>query len=99
MRLVTYGVIRTKAKTPMQERLLAIYVRIRDLLATFEPESAGIEVCFRPKCHHSDNSQSGTRRRSVGAGTSPAFPSANTHHQDQRESVAGYGNADKIRCN
>ncbi|MCB8945431.1 MAG: crossover junction endodeoxyribonuclease RuvC [Ardenticatenaceae bacterium] len=43
---VTYGVISTSAKDEMPARLQAIYQQTNDLIAEFEPDTAGIEEVF-----------------------------------------------------
>ncbi len=43
---VTYGTITTPAKTPMAERLQTIYNELNQLLATYQPDTAGIEEVF-----------------------------------------------------
>lgn len=43
---VAYGVITTPAKTPMPQRLQQIEQELADLLATYQPDSAGIEEVF-----------------------------------------------------
>lgn len=43
---VTYGVISTKAKTPMPQRLQQIYQAVTDLINEYQPDTAGIEELF-----------------------------------------------------
>ncbi|MEM7116551.1 MAG: crossover junction endodeoxyribonuclease RuvC [Chloroflexota bacterium] len=43
---VTYGVISTKAKTPMPQRLQEIYQAVTDLISEYQPDTAGIEELF-----------------------------------------------------
>jgi crossover junction endodeoxyribonuclease RuvC len=45
-RLASYGVISTKTGTPQGERLNAIYNRLTDIIAEFQPREAGMETLF-----------------------------------------------------
>ncbi len=44
--LVTYGVIKTEAKTPLSSRLDRIFSDIEEILATFKPDAVAIEELF-----------------------------------------------------
>jgi crossover junction endodeoxyribonuclease RuvC len=45
-RLVAFGVIRTSAKTPFEQRLLAIAAGLRGLIQQYVPEAAAVEGVF-----------------------------------------------------
>lgn len=45
-RMVSYGVIETKAHTPRSERLLAVYNRLCSVIEEFKPEEAGMETLY-----------------------------------------------------
>jgi crossover junction endodeoxyribonuclease RuvC len=95
MRMVTYGVIRTKAKTPMQERLLTIYSGIRDLLTEFEPDSAGIEELFFGRNVTTAITVGQARGVVLLALAQANIPIGEYSPPKIKEAVAGYGNADK----
>ena len=44
--VVEYGVITTKAHTPMQERLQIIYEDLNSLLSEYKPDTAAVEELF-----------------------------------------------------
>ena len=44
--VVTYGVIRTPAKDEMPHRLQTIYQELSQLIAEYEPDTAGVEELF-----------------------------------------------------
>ena len=46
MKLINYGCIETKAGTPMQNRLRALQLGIRDLLAIYKPDDVAFEELF-----------------------------------------------------
>jgi crossover junction endodeoxyribonuclease RuvC len=48
-RLVSYGVIETKAHEEYGQRLLTIYNRISAVISEFKPDEAGIEILFFSK--------------------------------------------------
>ena len=43
---IVYGVISTKAHTPMQLRLQTIYQDLTELIEEYKPDAAGIEEVF-----------------------------------------------------
>ncbi len=45
-RMVSYGVITTKADAPHGERLLAIYNRLKAVIDEFQPDEAGMETLY-----------------------------------------------------
>lgn len=49
LQAVHYGVIRTTPDMPMPERLVAIYDELTALIATYKPDSAGVEELFFAK--------------------------------------------------
>lgn len=48
-RMVSYGVINTKAESPHGERLLAIYQRLQAVIDEFKPDEAGMETLYFAK--------------------------------------------------
>lgn len=46
LRSVEFGVISTPAQSPMAERLLLLYQRLRDILLLYRPESCAVEKLF-----------------------------------------------------
>jgi crossover junction endodeoxyribonuclease RuvC len=95
MRMVTYGVIRTKAKTPMHERLLIIYREMRDLLTEFEPDSAGIEELFFGRNVTTAITVGQARGVVLLAIAQAGIPIGEYSPPKIKESIAGYGRADK----
>ena len=46
MRLINYGCIETKAGVPMQDRLRALQLGIRDVLSLYHPDEVAFEELF-----------------------------------------------------
>lgn len=94
---VTYGVIQTSAKQPMPNRLLRLYQELKDIILLHQPDCAAVEKLFFQK-----NVRTAI---SVGQGRGVALLALAETQMDVgeytpleiKQSVTGYGKADKIQ--
>lgn len=94
-RPVTYGVIITKAKTPMPERLKRIYEELNVLLAEFQPDAAGIEEVFFGRNVTTAITVGQARGVLMLALVQAGIPIAEYSPPKIKGAVTGYGKADK----
>ena len=95
MRLVNYGCIETKAGNPMQNRLRALQLGVRDLLTIYKPDDVAFEELFFAR--------NVTTALMVGAARGAAIIAAAEYTENLyeytpmqiKQSVTGYGKADK----
>ena len=95
MRLVDYGCIETKAGVPMQDRLRALQLGVRDLLAIYKPDDVAFEELFFAR--------NVTTALMVGAARGAAIIAAAEYTRNLyeytpmqiKQAITGYGKADK----
>ena len=95
MRLVNYGCIETKAGVPMQHRLRALQLGVRDLLSVYKPDDVAFEELFFAR--------NVTTALMVGAARGAAIIAAAEYTQNLyeytpmqiKQAITGYGKADK----
>ena len=95
MKLINYGCIETKAGVPMQNRLRALQLGVRDLLNIYHPDDVAFEELFFAR--------NVTTALNVGAarGTALCACAEFTHNiyeytpMQIKQAVVGYGKADK----
>ena len=95
MRLVDYGCIETKAGVPMQDRLRALQLGVRDLLAIYTPDDVAFEELFFAR--------NVTTALMVGAARGAAIIAAAEYTGNLyeytpmqiKQAITGYGKADK----
>ena len=95
MRLVDYGCIETKAGVPMQDRLRALQLGVRDLLAIYKPDDVAFEELFFAR--------NVTTALMVGAARGAAIIAAAEYTGNLyeytpmqiKQAITGYGKADK----
>jgi crossover junction endodeoxyribonuclease RuvC len=95
MRLVDYGCIETKAGVPMQDRLRALQLGVRDLLAIHKPDDVAFEELFFAR--------NVTTALMVGAARGAAIIAAAEYTRNLyeytpmqiKQAITGYGKADK----
>lgn len=92
---VTYGVIKTKAKTPMPERLQQIYEGMQELLAEYEPDAAGIEEVFFGRNVTTAITVGQARGVLILALVQAGVSTAEYSPPKIKDAVTGYGKADK----
>ena len=95
MRLVNYGCIETKAGVPMQDRLRALQLGVRDLLNIYRPVDVAFEELFFAR--------NVTTALMVGAARGAAIIAAAEYTRNLyeytpmqiKQAITGYGKADK----
>ena len=95
MKLINYGCIETKAGVPMQDRLRALQLGVRDLLAIYKPDDVAFEELFFAR--------NVTTALMVGAARGAAIIAAAEYTANLyeytpmqiKQAITGYGKADK----
>ena len=95
MRLLGYGVVETKAHTPIQDRLRTLQLGIRDLVAIYHPDDVAFEELFFAR--------NVTTALLVGAARGAAIIAAAEYTENLyeytpmqiKQAVTGWGKADK----
>jgi crossover junction endodeoxyribonuclease RuvC len=94
---VTYGTIATSAKDNMPQRLQSIYQQINELLRQFRPDSAGIEEVFFGRNITTAITVGQARGVLILALANAGLPIGEYSPPKIKESVTGYGKADKAQ--
>lgn len=92
---VAYGVIRTKAKTPMHLRLKTLYDEIGALIAAHKPDAAAVETLFFGKNVTTAITVAQGRGVVLLALAEAGLPIREYKPAEIKQAIAGYGNADK----
>lgn len=95
MTLINYGCVETKAGTPMQHRLRALQLGVRDLVNVYKPDDVAFEELFF--------AHNVTTALMVGAARGAAIIAATEYTENLyeytpmqiKQAVTGYGKADK----
>ena len=95
MKLINYGCIETKAGVPMQNRLRALQLGVRDLLTMYKPDDVAFEELFFAR--------NVTTALMVGAARGAAIIAAAEYTNNLyeytpmqiKQAITGYGKADK----
>ncbi len=93
--MVTAGVIRTPAHTPLDERLEEIYDGLVEIIAETKPEILSIEKLFFSRNVTTAISVSHARGVAILAGRKAGLPYAEYTPMQIKQTVTGYGKADK----
>jgi len=92
---VEYGCIETKPNTPMPDRLLDIYLAVKDVIARLQPDCMAIEQLFFSK-NVTTGLDVAQARGVVLLAAREAQLSIGEYKPNQvKQSVAGYGSAEK----
>lgn len=94
-RLVTAGVITTPAHTPLDERLEEIFDGLTDIIAETTPEVMSIEKLFFSQNVTTAMSVSHARGVAMLTGRKARLPIAEYTPQQIKQTLTGYGKADK----
>lgn len=95
--VVAYGVISTDAHTPAPERLQTIYRELKDLITRYQPDTAGVEEVFFGRNITTAISVGQARGVLLLALADAGLPIGEYSPPRIKESVTGYGNADKAQ--
>ena len=93
--LVTAGVIKTPPHTPLDERLEEIYDGLTEIIAETKPEILSIEKLFFAKNVTTAMSVSHARGVAILAGRKAGLPYAEYTPLQIKQTITGYGKADK----
>lgn len=93
--MISAGVIRTPAHTPLDERLEEIYDGLMEIIAETKPEVLSIEKLFFAKNVTTAMSVSHARGVVILAGRKSGLPYAEYTPLQIKQTLTGYGKADK----
>ena len=94
---VTYGVITTKARTPMPNRLQTIYSEVNALIAEFKPDTAAVEEVFFGRNVTTAITVGQARGVLLLALANAGLPISEYSPPKIKDAVTGYGKADKAQ--
>ena len=95
--LVTYGVIKTPAGESASIRLQSIYNELNNLIATYQPDSAGVEELFFGRNVTTAISVGQARGVLLLALANANIPIGEYSPPKIKDAVTGYGKADKAQ--
>jgi len=95
--VVAYGVITTKATTPLPQRLQTIYHELSGLIAIWQPLSAGLEELFFSKNAKTALAVGHGRGVAMLALANANLPIAEYKPLVVKQAITGYGGADKLQ--
>lgn len=95
MKLIDAGVVTTPAHTPHGERLEDIYDSLTDIIAETKPDCMSIEKLFFAKNVTTAMSVAEARGVALLAGQKASLPTAEYTPMQIKQSLTGYGRADK----
>lgn len=93
--VVDYGVIRTTPNTPLAQRLLQISTRVQELIQQHAPQEAAIEDLFIAKNAKSSLKLGHARGAIMLTAAQAGLRIAEYTPLEVKQSVVGYGRADK----
>lgn len=93
--MVTAGVVRTPPHTPLDERLEDIFDSLVEIIAETKPDSMSIEKLFFSRNVTTAMSVSHARGVAMLAGRKARLPIAEYTPQQIKQTLTGYGKADK----
>lgn len=93
--MVTAGVVRTPAHTPLEDRLVEIYDAIQEIIHETKPEVVSIEKLFFARNVTTAISVSHARGVVMLAAKQAALPIAEYTPLQIKQTLTGYGKADK----
>ncbi len=94
-KLVTAGVITTPAHTPLDERLEEIFDGLTEIIAETKPDAMSVEKLFFAKNVTTAMSVASARGVAILTGRKAGLPIAEYTPMQIKQSLTGYGKADK----
>lgn len=94
---VDFGVIRTPAKMAMPERLLDLYQQLKEITLLHQPDCAAVEKLFFQKNVKTAITVGQGRGVAILALAEAGLPVAEYTPLEIKQSVVGYGGADKVQ--
>jgi crossover junction endodeoxyribonuclease RuvC len=95
--IVDYGVVRTPAKMPMPQRLLKLYRELKEITLLHRPDSGAVEKLFFQKNVTTAISVGQGRGVAILALAEAEMSVAEYTPNEIKQSIAGYGGADKTQ--
>lgn len=95
--MVTYGVIKTSPKLAMPHRLQKIYTELNELLTQYRPDTAGVEELFFGRNVTTAITVGQARGVLLLALANAHIPLGEYSPPKIKDTVAGYGQADKAQ--
>jgi crossover junction endodeoxyribonuclease RuvC len=95
--LITYGVIKTPASESTSKRLQMIYEELNELITTYHPDGAGVEEVFFGRNITTAISVGQARGVLLLALANANIPVGEYSPPKIKDTVTGYGNADKAQ--
>ncbi|MGB8954869.1 MAG: crossover junction endodeoxyribonuclease RuvC [Tumebacillaceae bacterium] len=95
MKSVEYGCIETKPNTPMPDRLFDIYGAVKEIIARLQPEAMAIEQLFFAKNVTTGIDVAQARGVVLLAAREAHLPIGEYTPMQVKQSLVGYGKADK----
>lgn len=92
---VDYGVLTTKAQTPMPERLLQLHQQLSAIISKYQPDAAAIEELFFGKNTTTGIKVAQARGVLLLALAQAGLPIAEYKPNNIKMSITGYGGAEK----
>lgn len=96
-KVISYGAIRTPAKTPMQTRLLTLHDDLCDVIEEFQPQEFAIENLFFFKNAKTIISVGQARGVAILAAARNGLEIYEYTPLQIKQAVTGYGRADKVQ--
>ena len=94
---VTCGTIRTAGEENFSRRLLVIFSDLREIIRSYEPEAAAVEEVFLARDPRAALKLGHARGAAVVAALHEGLEVFNYSPRRVKQSVAGYGQADKVQ--
>ncbi|HJP19341.1 MAG TPA: crossover junction endodeoxyribonuclease RuvC [Nitrospinota bacterium] len=97
LKTIKWGAIRTKSNQSFPEKLKKIYDDLTEIIKTYEPSSAAIENIFFAKNAKSALKLGQVRGATILASINSGLKTAEYTPLEIKQSVTGYGRADKAQ--
>ena len=95
--VVDYGAIQTPAKMPMPQRLLQLYRELKEITLLHRPDSGAVEKLFFQKNVRTAITVGQGRGVAILALAEAEMPIAEYTPNEIKQSISGYGGADKAQ--
>lgn len=95
LRIIAIGAVRTPAKSPLPQRLQAIYRGLQDVIAEFRPEASAVEELFFSRNVTTAMSVGQARGAALLALVDAGLSIAEYTPMQVKQAVTGYGSAGK----
>ena len=97
LEVVSYGVINTRAGTPLEDRLLIIFTQLQELIKLHQPVSSAVEKLFFQRNVKTALAVGHARGVALLALAERHIPVSHYTPAEVKQAVSGYGGADKAQ--